>query len=86
MKKAVVFCQNHDILKELLKKNASEVFNMLTAEWNLEDAKQVWFEDGMEKAIELFEQGLSADEIKQQLKSMRNDAHATAPRREAIIR
>ena len=92
VKKAVVFCRNNDILKELLEEHASEVLNMLTTEWNWDDAKQVWFEDGFEegiekgieigeekgtekgmlKAIELFEQGLSVDEIKQRFKQMNN--------------
>ena len=71
--KAVVYCRDHDILKELLEENASEVLNMLMTKWNLDDAKQVWFEDGMETAIELFEQGLTVDEVKQRLKSMRNE-------------
>ena len=70
---------------------------MLTAEWDIDIAKQVWFEDGFEeghekgmekgieigeekgtekgmlKAIELFEQGLSVDEIKQRLKQVNNE-------------
>ena len=29
---------------------------MLTAEWNLDDAKQVWFEDGFEESMEKGEQ------------------------------
>jgi predicted transposase YdaD len=49
MKKAVIYCRDHDILKEFLEKNSSEVMNMLLTEWNFDDAKQVWFEEGMEK-------------------------------------
>ena len=57
---------------------------MLTAEWNLDDAKQVWFEDGMEEGhkeghkegrkeerqyiLDLMNQGLSLEEIKQRLR------------------
>ena len=52
VKKAVVFCRNHDILKELLEENASEVLNMLMTEWNWDDAKQVWFEEGREECRE----------------------------------
>jgi len=52
MKKAVIYCRDHDILKEFLKKNSSEVINMLLTEWNFDDAKQVWFEEGMEKSKE----------------------------------
>ena len=29
-----------------------EVLNMLLTDWNLEDAKKVWYEDGMEDGIE----------------------------------
>ena len=76
MKKAVVYCRNHDILKQLLEENAAEVLNMLMTEWNWDDAKQVWFEEGREEGIEqgrkdvlkLLDQGLSIDEIKQHLK------------------
>ena len=60
IKKAVVFCRNHDILKELLEENASEVLNMLTAEWDLDVAKQVWFEDGFDEGLAKgHEQGLA---------------------------
>jgi len=52
MKKAVLYCRNHDILKEFLEANATEVLNMLLTEWNLEDAKKVWYEDGLEDGRE----------------------------------
>ena len=52
MKKAVIYCRDHDILKEFLEANATEVLNMLMTEWNWEDAKQVWFEEGMEEGKE----------------------------------
>jgi len=48
MKKAVRYCREHDILKEFLAQNATEVMNMLMTEWNIEDAKKVWFEEGWE--------------------------------------
>jgi len=50
IKKAVIHCRDHDILKEFLEKNSSEVLNMLMTEWNLDDAKQVWYEDGLRTA------------------------------------
>jgi len=50
--KAAIYCRDHDILKEFLEKNATEVLNMLTAEWNIEDAKKVWYEEGREEGIE----------------------------------
>jgi len=52
MKQAVKYCRDHDILKEFLEQNATEVMNMLLTEWNLEDAQKVWYEEGMEEGIE----------------------------------
>ena len=52
MKAAIKYCREHDILKELLEHNAAEVFNMLITEWNTEDAKGVWYEDGLEDGLE----------------------------------
>ncbi len=48
IKRAVVYCRDHDILKEFLEKNAAEVLNMLMAEWKLEDALAFRFEEGIE--------------------------------------
>jgi len=87
VKKAIQYCQKHDILKEFLEIHGSEVLNMLLTEWNLEEAKQVWYEDGItigevkgrtegyEEILELLAQGLSADEIKNHLQHriQRND-------------
>jgi hypothetical protein len=52
MKKAIKYCREHDILKEFLAQNASEVMNMLMTEWNIEDAKKVWYEEGREEGME----------------------------------
>jgi len=52
IRKAATYCRDHDILKEFLEKNASEVINMLLTEWNWDDAKQVWYEEGMEEGLE----------------------------------
>ena len=52
MEAAIKYCLEHDILKETLEKHSAEVFNMLYTEWNLDDAKQVWYEEGMEKGME----------------------------------
>jgi predicted transposase YdaD len=53
--------------------------NMLMTEWNLDDAKEVWFEEGKEEGIEkgreeerehllaLLDEGLSVEEIKKRL-------------------
>ena len=52
LKKAVVYCRDHDILKELLEKEASEVLNMLMTEWNWDDALAVRYEEGREEERE----------------------------------
>ena len=83
LKKAVVYCRNHDILKEFLERNGSEVFNMLMVEWDMDKALAVRYEEGMEEGVEkgmekgreegrkyflqLLNQGLSVDEIKRRL-------------------
>jgi len=48
IKQAVKYCRDHDILKEFMEKNSSEVFNMLLSEWNMDDALAVRFEEGWE--------------------------------------
>ena len=72
IKKAVLFCQKHDILKGFLEIHASEVLNMLLTEWNMEDAiavarEEAW-EDGREErdkeiARKLKAMGDSTDKI-----------------------
>jgi len=49
VKEAVRYCEKHGILKEFLNLHATEVLGMLFTEWNLEDAKKVWYEDGLEE-------------------------------------
>jgi hypothetical protein len=49
---AIDHCVENGILVEYLKNNRSEVCNMLFTEFNLEDAKEVWFEEGREEGIE----------------------------------
>ena len=52
IKKAIQYCQSHDIMREFLEKHASEVLNMLMAEWNLDDALAVRYEEGWEEGRE----------------------------------
>ena len=52
IKKAVKYCKKYGILKQFLENHSIEVLNMLLTDWNLEDAKKVWYEDGMEDGIE----------------------------------
>ena len=49
MKKAIYYCREHDILKEFLEKHGKEVANMLLTEWNWDDAKQVWHDEGRDE-------------------------------------
>ena len=75
MKAAIKYCIKYDILKEFIQTHSSEVENMLYTEWNIEEAKQVWYEEGLEdgelkgekkgeqKIIELLKSGKSAEEI-----------------------
>jgi len=56
MKKALKYCIDNDILKTFLEIHSSEVFNMLLTEWDTEEAKVAWreegFEDGLEEGME----------------------------------
>jgi len=45
---AVKRCIDGGILVDFLDKNSREVRNMLFTEFNLDDAKEVWFEEGWE--------------------------------------
>jgi hypothetical protein len=46
---ALKYCEEHDILQPFLTSHASEVINMLTTEFNMEDAIAVWKEEGREE-------------------------------------
>ena len=46
---AISFCVENGILVEYLKNKGSEVHNMLFTEFNLDEAKEVWFEEGREE-------------------------------------
>jgi hypothetical protein len=52
IKMAVKYCIEHDILKEFLEENTTEVMNMLITEWNWDDALAVRFEEGREEGME----------------------------------
>jgi hypothetical protein len=68
VKEAVKYCRSHDILKEFLIKNTSEVFNMLMTEWNWDDALAVRYKEGREDKSEeiarnALAKGYSVEEI-----------------------
>ena len=52
MKTAIEYCIEHGILKLFLEEHSSEVINMLYTEFNLDEAKEVWHEEGYEEGIE----------------------------------
>jgi len=76
---AIKYCKVHDILREYLEIHGSEVLSMILTEWNTEDAiayaRKESREEGLnegrenerEYILNLISQGLSAEEIKQQL-------------------
>jgi predicted transposase/invertase (TIGR01784 family) len=63
-------CIGKGILADFLRDRSSEVINMLTAEFKLEDALQVWKEEGREEMAEkmarnLLSKGVPLDVIAQ---------------------
>ena len=73
IKKAVLYCQDHDILKEFLERHATEVINMLMHEWNMDTALAVRYEEGMEEGMERgIEQGIEqgVGDVARRLKAM----------------
>jgi hypothetical protein len=82
IKKAILYCMKRNILLDYLNEYSSEILNMLYTEFNMEDAKSVWREEGredgiaegiavgeakMEKVFALLEKGVSLAEVKKQL-------------------
>jgi hypothetical protein len=77
----VTYCKEHNILREFFEKLSMEEQKMLAAEWKLEDALQIRWEEGLEEGIEkgiekerkwiisLLAQGKSADELKHIIES-----------------
>jgi len=68
---AVQYCTTQGILQPFLSNHASEVENMLTTEFNMEDAREVWEEEAREEGLEKgLEKGLKQG-LKQGLKKGR---------------
>jgi hypothetical protein len=82
MRLAVKDCIEHNILKEFLETHATEVINMLMTEWNWDDAKEVWFEEGREEGqnqvLTLLEQGYTLEQIKAKLAAGESGGSETA--------
>jgi len=76
---AINSCVSRNILVEFLTEHGSEVENMLLHEWNMQEALEVRFEEGVERGVErgvekqnsyireLLKQGLSHEEILERL-------------------
>jgi len=81
---AIDYCIKNNILKEYLEAHASEVINMLLGEWNQDEAIEVAREEGREDGLEegeeigmekerqyfleLLNQGLTIEEMRERLK------------------
>jgi hypothetical protein len=52
---AIRRCIGEGILAGFLEEHSSEVLNMLLEEWNWEEAKEVWLEEGMETGLKMAE-------------------------------
>ena len=76
VKKAVIYCRNHDILKEFLEKNSSEIMNMLLTEWNWDDALDVRYEEGLEEGRE---EGIEKGHTEEKLEIARKMKNAGRP-------
>ena len=63
--RAVKFCLGNGVMGDYLVKHSEEVFDMLALEWNMDDALQARFEDGMERGMEQgLERGREAVAVK----------------------
>ena len=73
---AIQRCIDENVMKDYLLQKREEVFSMLDLQWNLDDAKQAWHDEGFEQgikqghddamvsvALHLLNMGLSADQI-----------------------
>jgi len=52
MQAAVRYCLDRGILRSFMEKHSREVLRMRITEWNTEEAKVVWYEEGVEDGIE----------------------------------
>ena len=51
IKKSIETCINQNILSDFFKSNGSEVINMLSTEFNLDDAKLIWTQEGFQEGL-----------------------------------
>ena len=73
VKEAVKYCEKHDILKEFISLHGTEVLGMLYAEWNMDDALAVRYEEGREEGInEGLAEGIAEGQQEKTLEIARN--------------
>jgi len=64
VKAAVEYCIANDILANFLKKNGGKIVSILLTEFNEDDAREVWREEGIEEGIEKgMEKGKEAERL-----------------------
>ena len=51
IKQAIIYCKNNNIMKNFLSLNESEVYDMISVEWDWNEAKKIWLEEGEEKGF-----------------------------------
>ena len=51
IRKAMRYCEEHDIMKEFLQQHEGEVIDMVNFEWNQKDFEEASFEEGMERGM-----------------------------------
>jgi hypothetical protein len=49
VKEAIKYCIEENKIRNFLEEHGTEVINMLLTEWNTEEAKEVWLEEGREE-------------------------------------
>ncbi|MCL1793459.1 MAG: hypothetical protein FWG34_06290 [Oscillospiraceae bacterium] len=62
LEKAVEDCVKSNILREFLEKHGGDIVNLLSREWNLDEAREAWEEEKAEKIAEnLLRDGVSKE-------------------------
>ena len=51
IKQAIIFCKKNNIMKNFLSLNEKEVYDMISVEWDWNEAKKIWLEEGEEKGF-----------------------------------
>jgi predicted transposase YdaD len=77
MRMAIKYCIEHNVLREFLETNASEVVNMLLTEWSTVEYGEVQREEGREEGrgegqdmvLKLVEQGYTPEQIRAKLRA-----------------